>query len=865
MGLFSSGDRKGTLGRAIAMHYAIAIAAASLVILLANYVGGSSPWLILLSVIPASVAVAALFGTGPGLLCMVIIAAGLGLPGILERQPDVSHASFGVLAASVLLTLPGIGLVDSIKRRSARNERDQRPQRLPLPEPRHRSDLAATIVPSTALELATDLQRRLDERIRADARLAAEHSVTRILAHADNFEDAAPLILQAICANLGFEIGEVWLKDASIGQLQCCEIFAEDMSRFESFVSRSRACEIVMGAGLPGRVWESRTPIWIENVAEDSNFPRADVALEAGLNSGCAFPIISGERFIGVMAFFSSQSLDSDQDMMNSMAVVGSEIGQFIMRKQAERDLHEKHLQLQSVNSELNAMHHELRAQNENLIAARNALESERQRYHELFQFAPDGYVVTDLDGNILEANHSAAVQLNAPPSLLVGENALDYIDASQIDAVQARMRAVRDGVVSRQALDFRLMPFDAPPINAAVTLASMRDSDGQPVGYRWLIRDVGHWRQIEGELAQHRERLEELIETRTAELEATHERLRFSERMASIGTLATGLGHDIGNFVLPVLCRLDTLSEQPLPKETLGEIDQIRQSVLGLRNLSKGLSLFALDPEDAGTAPRSTSFESWWADAGPLLRKAVPKNVELRCEFEPLLPKVAIAPHQLTQTVRNLLTNAGEACSDSGVVLLSVARSSDQHRVLLRVTDNGVGMSEEVRQHAFEPFFTTKKRSLSTGLGLSVVHAVAKTIGGAVEIESKPSQGTTVTMALPAIVEAPPSASLHSPSRGVAITLSDDRLGSYAAALLKSGGIAVRHAEAPTDEALWITDVCEGRLEQIKGFLEGQKDRRVLLVGPATEEWNQPGILVAEQSHRAMHQALQTAVLDLF
>ena len=869
MKLFSSGDKQGARSRTLAAHYVLAVCAAVVVVLLTEYVIELHSWAVLALVIPASVSIAALLGTGPGLVCLVLCASTLSLPaatdqGAIARRP----IGAGVLATAIVLTLPAIGLLDSMKRRNLGQTRDQEPGDQLENKMAHRAskiDVARTMVPSTALELATDLQRRLDERLRAEARLAAEHSVTRILAHANSFDDAMPQILKAICANLGFELGEVWLLNAARGRLECCDAYTEQADRFADFQGRTRRAHFLNGAGLPGRVWALRTPAWVVDVAADSNFPRSGGASDAGIKSACAFPIMSGEGFFGVLEFFSTQTLEPDQDMMNAMAVVGSEIGQFILRKQAEQDLHDKHLQLQAVNAELHAIQDELRRQNQNLLTTRNELEAERQRYMELFQFAPDGYIVTDLNGAILEANHSAAIQLNAEPGSLVGENALDYIDGSEHEEVRSRMRALHDGVVSRQALEFRMMPFDAAPINAAVTLAPMKDNDGQAIGYRWLVRDIGHWRQIEGELAQHRERLEELIESRTAELESSHERLRFSERMASIGTLATGLGHDIGNFVLPVLCRLETLAEQPLPAETMQEIEQIRQSVVGLRNLSKGLSLFALDPEDAGSAPPSTAIESWWSDAGPLLRKAVPKTVELRCEFEASLPKVAIAPHQLTQAVRNLLNNAGDASGDGGVVRLWCRRSIDQRSVLLGVTDEGVGMSDEVRQHAFEPFFTTKKRSLSTGLGLSVVHAVAKSVGGSVEIESKPDHGTSVTMTLPAITDHVNESRPDLSSRGAAITLSDDRLASYAEALLKSAGIAARQTSAPANELLWITEPAESRLETVRRFLDGRTERRVMLIGQPAEEWNQPGVLVADGSHRAMHQALQNAVLDLF
>src|SRR4030095_8074875 len=109
-----------------------------------------------------------------------------------------------------------------------------------------------------------------------------------------------------------------------------------------------------------------------------------------------------------------------------------------------------------------------------------------------------------------------------------------------------------------------------------------------------------------------------------------------------------------------------------------------------------------------------------WWSQAQKKLQQVLPPHVLLQTEFPSELPPIAISPHQLTLTVRNLVINSGESITGtSGVVRIGCRASDDQQNVFIGATDNGRGMTEEVRQHALELFFTTKNRTLSTGLGL--------------------------------------------------------------------------------------------------------------------------------------------------
>ena len=184
------------------------------------------------------------------------------------------------------------------------------------------------------------VKRDVTARKRAEDRLTAEHAVTRILAEARSLEEAAPAIVQAVRASLHARVGELWLPDESGGVMRCAEVNCDDDDpRCRAFCESCRAHTFAPGIGLPGRVWALRTPVWIVDVLRDANFPRAPIARAAGLHSGMAFPIASGEEFFGVMEFFTDAPLEPDPALLSMMGAIGSEIGQFIRRRRAEDQL----------------------------------------------------------------------------------------------------------------------------------------------------------------------------------------------------------------------------------------------------------------------------------------------------------------------------------------------------------------------------------------------------------------------------------------------------------------------------------------------------------------------------------------------
>ncbi|MBA2352980.1 MAG: GAF domain-containing protein [Burkholderiales bacterium] len=173
---------------------------------------------------------------------------------------------------------------------------------------------------------------------RTERRLAAQYAVARVLAEASSLNEAAPRILQAVCENLGWATGEIWLVDRAAQLLRCEDGWHAPSVSAAEFTVASRGRSFARGIGLPGRVWAHGKAMWIEDVRADDNFPRPDRG-QAGLNAGLRFSDPDRRRCSRRNGILSFDKRSPDADLLKVFDVIGAEIGQFIERKQSERML----------------------------------------------------------------------------------------------------------------------------------------------------------------------------------------------------------------------------------------------------------------------------------------------------------------------------------------------------------------------------------------------------------------------------------------------------------------------------------------------------------------------------------------------
>jgi PAS domain S-box-containing protein len=192
-------------------------------------------------------------------------------------------------------------------------------------------------------------RRHVWERKRAERLRNARLAVAQILAHAPSLEAAAPGVLQAIVQSLQWQVGGLWRVDTREKLLRCVAMWSEPGRSFPDFIAASRSRTFPAGVGLPGRVWQRRAPAWIGDVVRDVNFPRAPVADREGLHGAFALPILAGDDVLGVMEFFSHRIEEPDADILETLAVVASQIGLFVERKTAEAELRDAEARIRSV------------------------------------------------------------------------------------------------------------------------------------------------------------------------------------------------------------------------------------------------------------------------------------------------------------------------------------------------------------------------------------------------------------------------------------------------------------------------------------------------------------------------------------
>lgn len=210
--------------------------------------------------------------------------------------------------------------------------------------------------------------RDITERIEDAKRLRIQYAAARVLSNSSTTLEAIPKILLAICESLRWTLGELWMPDLAKNalpsglsklpenserfcphsngetpwdhcRLRCTQRWCRPSVVMPEFDEITNKISFAPGEGLPGSIWATGSPQWIADIAEDASFLRKAEVKSTGLHAAFGFPIRDGSEILGVMTFYNREVQQPDKEMLQMMAAIGSQIGQFIKRKEAEEQL----------------------------------------------------------------------------------------------------------------------------------------------------------------------------------------------------------------------------------------------------------------------------------------------------------------------------------------------------------------------------------------------------------------------------------------------------------------------------------------------------------------------------------------------
>jgi C4-dicarboxylate-specific signal transduction histidine kinase len=242
-------------------------------------------------------------------------------------------------------------------------------------------------------------------------------------------------------------------------------------------------------------------------------------------------------------------------------------------------------------------------------------------------------------------------------------------------------------------------------------------------------------------------------VERATAELASAQTQLVRSERLASVGRLAAGLAHEIGNPIAAMMGLADLLLEGDLqPHEQRDFIKRMRAETERVHRTLRSLLDFARPQRDsAGSRAQQGDVEAAIHDTAALVvHQASMHDIELAIDVFPGLPRVTLGSEQLSQVLLNLILNAGDAVRGREGARIGVVARQAENGVTIHVEDNGPGVPADVAEQIFEPFFTTKEVGKGTGLGLSVCQGLLSAAGGSLNLDTASASGARFVVQLP-------------------------------------------------------------------------------------------------------------------
>jgi PAS domain S-box-containing protein len=370
------------------------------------------------------------------------------------------------------------------------------------------------------------------------------------------------------------------------------------------------------------------------------------------------------------------------------------------------------------------------------IFAARAASELERRQTDAqmreqaaLLDIAHDAILVKDMDNRIIFWNKGAERTFGWTSAEAMGRNSVEllYEDSSGIPMAEAALLAhgAWEGEVIKRTKDGRR-------IDLLVHWTLVLDERGAPKSILAINTDITERKKLEAQFLR-------------------------AQRTEGIGTLASGIAHDLNNVLTPILMSVEMLKEVVSGEDDLAMLATLQGSALRGAELVRQVLAFARGVEGRRIA---VNLDQLVGDLGKVMSETLPKSIAIRCHAARDLWSVTGDPTQMYQVLLNLCVNARDAMPAGGALTITLSNelldascstmnpdARPGPYVRIKVEDTGSGIPPQIRDRIFEPFFTTKGVGDGTGLGLSTTAAIVRSHGGCIQVESEEGKGTTFSI----------------------------------------------------------------------------------------------------------------------
>jgi two-component system sensor histidine kinase VicK len=375
----------------------------------------------------------------------------------------------------------------------------------------------------------------------------------------------------------------------------------------------------------------------------------------------------------------------------------------------------------------------ELNTQNDELRISQKALVAERKRYQNLFELAPDGYLVTDLNGMVREANWAAATLLGIPQEFLVNKPLVNYV----VDADRRGFRNKLSELPNLRRLsdwEIKMQPRKREPFPVAIAISTIRNSTGEISDLRWIIRDISRLKQAEAVIRNQLAAEKQLSELKSRIIQTiSHE---FRTPLAIVRTSTETLEH-YGD-------QLDRAKQEDYFRRMKAAIQYTTRLFEGV------LILDEVESNRLTIQPSSIDLEQFCQNLISEVQVTSEIAHTIHFVYEGEQRYASFDQNLLQQIFGNLLSNAVSYSPASSNIYVRLMYEDGQ--IIFQVQDEGAGISAENQAHLFEPFYRVgnDKNVAGAGLGLAIAKRIVDLHGGTINLQSEVGVGTTVTVTLP-------------------------------------------------------------------------------------------------------------------